>query len=369
MQMDGLHDTDADGRNRGTTVTDPALLALANAGADWFCAYCGAGNRGDGDRCAGLAGQGCGAARTETPPVPAEVGVDPDAQGMSAVLTRIPKDALAISAMASSFARRTGLALAGLVLLVGVAWFFFRTTPVDGTLVATDWTHNTHRQSWTQVTQRYWQHETPERAEIPPVDGRGERAGYAMAGGCADEVHHHVQVACGSHQECQDHYTTEFYSCGEVCSDNGNGFATCTPQTCSRQVYSHQTCRTVIDYCPEPVYETKCDYRTQKWKTVQTETTTGSGHLTTWPVLEPGVLDRIRFSSDYVGQVVYTFDGEEQRLWVPLVDGEGQVTRDRVDAWEEAFHTWSVGEPMVVRLRRSGKVTEVLRASDLEPRE
>ena len=39
-------------------VTDAALLELANAGADWFCAHCAAGNRGDRAHC-----MKCGASR------------------------------------------------------------------------------------------------------------------------------------------------------------------------------------------------------------------------------------------------------------------------------------------------------------------
>src|SRR5262245_26312229 len=42
------------------SVTDDHALELANAGADWFCAYCGASNRGDHPQC-----RTCSAAREE----------------------------------------------------------------------------------------------------------------------------------------------------------------------------------------------------------------------------------------------------------------------------------------------------------------
>jgi hypothetical protein len=60
LGMDGLDadDYDASGYNKAASVTDPALLALANAGADWFCSHCSAGNRGDGEKCSKCGSRG-----------------------------------------------------------------------------------------------------------------------------------------------------------------------------------------------------------------------------------------------------------------------------------------------------------------------
>src|SRR3954452_8475650 len=45
-------DTDAaTGKSLSEGVTDEKALELANAGADWVCAYCGASNRGDQGSC------------------------------------------------------------------------------------------------------------------------------------------------------------------------------------------------------------------------------------------------------------------------------------------------------------------------------
>ncbi|ABF87594.1 hypothetical protein MXAN_6094 [Myxococcus xanthus DK 1622] len=84
------------GKSLREGVTDAAALALAKAGEDWFCAFCGAATRGDTTRC-----KHCGAERTddakaaprqafdEPPPPPPAAVTSREAQGTDAPGARL----------------------------------------------------------------------------------------------------------------------------------------------------------------------------------------------------------------------------------------------------------------------------------------
>lgn len=332
MQMSGLSRSDygADGRNKAASVTDPELLKKANAGADWFCAFCSAGNIGTGDRCAK-----CGASRHEdqhesrakpespSPPKPKAVKpaeVKPKEEPEEKFVA--PRD------------HRQYIAAAGVVLgiatIVFTAWAF-QPHEVKGSVTGASWAHTASIYEWTQISVRKWQDETREVEEIPPVKGSGERAGMTLMGACSEEHHHYEQYQCGTKQEdyeCGSDesysdtcYRTESYVCGETCSDNGNGFATCRDRHCSRQEsysctksrYVSKTCqRTVPKYCDRSIEETECTYRTQEWKFAYKTAVTGKGPETSWPNVQLAPLQKQILAGDYSITVAYHDKGENE---------------------------------------------------------
>lgn len=401
MDMTGLGRSSytAGGYNKAATVTDAELIDLATAGADWFCTHCESGNRGDGDKCSG-----CGAPRYGDPdedhPVltgghrDVIIGDDPWEDGYESPdinpeyippaptprtppprpvpLRRYEPDPVD-DYMAAARQRREqqtllfggGIAVLA-VLVIGFIVWAFATHEVSGTVTAMAWEQSTHREHWTTYTTREWQDETRERREIEPVNGSGERSGMTLLGGCREEHHHDEQYVCGSHQECTPRYRSESYDCGETCSDNGNGFATCTTKTCYRDVPDGEDCRTVDDYCDRPIYETKCDYETQAWRRAQTETDRGSGTRTTWPEIEPGRLDRLRYSADYTVGIDYHDRGKDKTYahkpgatkgWF----GKKTMLASQAREAEKEYLSWEIGEVVTLEVRNIGSVARVHR--------
>lgn len=402
MKMGGLASSDcAGGRNKAKTVTDSKLLSLATAGADWFCSHCGSGNRGDGDSCVSCGAPRYGKAEEDHPDFDGDhrriKGWDErlreqiDAQdgpldhddlfdAVKAVpppprrprrVGPIYEDDEVETYLAAARERRHrtfmaaigGVTMLAVLVIAFVAWAL-STHEVEGTVTKMTWAQTTYVQTWTQVTERRWKDETRQRKEIEPRNGSGERAGMVLLGGCREEHHHDEQYVCGSHQECTDVYTTEDYACGETCSDNGNGFATCTTQYCSRQVFSHQDCRNVDDYCDRPIYETKCDYQTQEWQTTKTVPASGTGRDTRWPDPPTGRLDRQRFAADYTVTIAYEDDGPQEYNMKPgntkgLLGFGKTLTAKQARKAESSYLEWSKGESVTLKVNNLGGVHSV----------
>lgn len=356
MKMSGINtDRNNDGYNDAPTVTDPELLKQAEAGADWFCSHCGSGNIGNGDQCSS-----CGSPRYGTkeedhpdlkrPSSPSPTPRDPYREA------RVKEEKLRVEQREKREAERRQreeeelaeqlrqqklrdrnikLAVVGGTVVLGLLlWFFYwatQTHEVQGSIASSTWTHLSAVETWTTYTKREWEKDVSLRPEIKPVNGRGERAGVALLGGCEKEHHHYEEYQCGTKEESyecgsNESYSstcseTESYVCGETCSDNGNGFATCRDRHCSRSVsvpctktrYVSKTCqRTVPKYCDRSIEYNKCNYATQKWQTAYTKRETGSGVETRWPVIQLDELQREVRTAAYSVQVRYTDAGETE---------------------------------------------------------
>ena len=140
-----------------------------------------------------------------------------------------------------------GAAAVLLTLFVAFGIWASQTHETTGTVTGSTWSQSVIVQQWTDITERNWAHQTSEVREVLPVHGSGERAGMEkLASTCRQEHFSDERYVCGSHQECEDVYRTEresyscskseSYVCGETCSDNGNGFATCRDKHCTRSV-------------------------------------------------------------------------------------------------------------------------------------
>jgi predicted nucleic acid-binding Zn ribbon protein len=383
MQMGGLDrgSYDAAGHNRAATVTDPKLLELATAGYDWFCSHCGSGNKGNGDRCSACGGPRYGEATENHPEIPStppspkmkDIPYSFDDSGIYGESSRTEKESSSAWDRREERERKKSrkmmvyLSVGSLLLLCGVVFTLWalRTHEVQGEVSSLSWTQETVQQRWTQGTVPGWEHQTAQHAEIPPANGEGERAGMVAINGSCHQAHYtDERYVCGSHQECHPKTRTESYSCGESCSDNGNGFATCRPKTCTRSVPDGQTCRQVTDYCTRPIYKTQCNYQTQQWQTIDTKKASGTGTDTSWPDLTPSLLDRLRYRATYEAVIAYHDRGKDKTTsHDPVRNKDGLLTIAEAKAAEKTYRTWNVKDTVVLEINNLGGLHEVRRGA------
>lgn len=347
------------------SVIDPKLLELALAGRDWFCTYCAAGVRGDAPAC-----PRCGAERPQAaaPAVLAPRRVpEPDhpPQKPTRVVADDPVDWPPPSSEVSPWvfvAGTVGLLLAGLLM----AWLF-ESHRVVGEITSSTWNHEVTVERWTPTTTSEWERDVVERAEQRPVNGVGGAPGLTLIrGSCRSEKHHTEDVPCGTTQECEDTYenrvTTE--PCGETCTSNGNGFATCVPKTCTStaRVSTGVKCEDVTRYCEEPVYAEKCEYSTQEWRKVDARRTRGT-HLDEprWDQPALGPLDRVRYTSEYVVNVQYV-DGIPETYQHELGVNRAE-TLAGVAAVADEYREWAPGTSCYLEVNNMGLVASI----SLEP--
>lgn len=233
------------------SVTDPALLTAARAGADWRCTFCRADNRALEATC-----KQCGAARGATP-----------ANAIGGVPSAIAAPMRSVAAPTSRrappwwfWALALGPLAIGVPCFVGV--LFFAARPVadvapyvpPGPVVLA-----------ARVESRTWEaSRVAMRRRLVPGEGFAEAQPADAIDVVPDGVRHHHddQVPDGTTTEtytedvpyqdtetytemvpCGEDCTTLPQSCHEECTDDGNGFATChdvcsgggqtcTPRTC-----------------------------------------------------------------------------------------------------------------------------------------
>ncbi len=375
LTMHELERWNADGTNAAATVANPDLLDLATAGRDWFCAHCSGGNRGDDEICSN-----CLAPRHE--PVVVPPPVRRPRRRRSRPVRRLWTWMVLVACAGGALLTIGTMAVAGFSIIV----WALQTQEIEGTVHEMAWSQHSIRQHWTDIDVRSWKRETLLRSEIKPVDGVGGQAGMVALGQCREERHHYEQYQCGTRPEPYDcSYTesyqdtcnsSEQYPCGETCADNGNGFSTCSTRYCTRMTtYSctksrrvPKTCeRTVPKYCDRPIYATKCAYRTQGWKNVETKEASGKGLDTEWPLLELGPLDRQGYSADYTITIRYERH-EAQPHTQELKPGKARMlghkvllTQQEAEEVEAAYRDWTPDETVVVKLRNLGGVQAVLK--------
>lgn len=332
------------------TVTDPALLRLANAGPNWRCAYCGSDQRRLDGECAQ-----CGAAQSAGRSVVGERAPVPPAYPAPSGARR-PRTS-----------HRTWITVIGSA--VGCAGLLLLGCCVAATMRAPQPSYD-EASSVVEapapprivegvVTRVAWEHTIRiERRQLVDGDGFAEaRPADALEVSQAGErVHHHDRVQDGTETE---HYTervpyqdTETYTeqerCGESCTDNprhctedcrpdDNGFATCTTtctgggQTCSPRYCPVSRTRMVTRYRDEPRtrqvpryrevprYAPWFRWRVWSWVHDREVVHRGSTETPTWPTdaelqppapLGPGESERQSRSTSYTAFLA--FDGQRE---------------------------------------------------------
>jgi hypothetical protein len=328
----------ATGKSLREGVTDEKALELANAGADWFCAYCGASNRGDQPIC-----KNCRAERT-TDAQALEEETDP---GLPPPPRATP-------------AKRT-LRTVGMVLLGGL--FFFccggtlllgfwasRTHDYTGQVASTEWKRTVYQERFTPVTLEGWRDELRVQPPRMPVNGTGEVAGVQNIRGCVSRQRGTRKVADGTERVCTT--KTRKVACGteEKCStrDKGNGFKEeiCedVAKYCSE---SYEDCRNETRYRDEPVYDQKCSYDTYQWKEVDRRELSGQDNEPPrWPELSVGPADRLRREERYTVHIEYEDDGTQRTPFEPKT--------------EQEYLAWKKGQQVSVTVDNMGEVKKVL---------
>ena len=275
----------ADGGVEAPSITDPDELAMAHAGADWSCGFCGSNNKGTAGTCRSCAGD-----RVEATSVGAVFDVDAAAEGVTPEARRKWKIAAGVGVLVAAIA--------------AFVWWGNQTSEIEGEVKGLSWEHTTVIQSWRDVSSGGWAPMVA-RSERRPVAGKGEVAGIRITG-CRQKHHHDEQYQCGTQTESY----TEQVQCGttQSCSmvNNGNGSFTesCTnvPQYCSES-----RTRQVPKYCNRPIYREWCDFITQRWTDGQSQKATGVEHENMrWPELTPnGDLQRIQRRGQWTVHIGY----------------------------------------------------------------
>lgn len=328
----------ATGKSLREGVTDEKALDMASAGPDWFCAYCGASNRGDQPLC-----KNCKAERTSDAKAlreEADPGLPPEPQAPPPPKKKMGKVGMVLLG---------GLFFCCFPSMLFTIWAVW-TSNHDGQVARTEWKRTVYQERFTPVTKEGWRNELNTQAPRMPVNGTGEVAGVQNIRGCVSRQRGTRQVPDGTERVCTT--KSRRVACGteERCRtrDKGNGFREeiCEDVTkyCSE---SYEDCRNETRYRSEPVYAQKCDYDTHEWKEVSRRDATGQdGELPRWPELSVGGLDRLRREEKYTLHVEYEDDGRQQKPF--------ELKN------EQEYHSWKKGQPVTVTVDNLGEVKQVL---------
>ncbi|HEX8702781.1 MAG TPA: hypothetical protein VF815_28360 [Myxococcaceae bacterium] len=334
-------DTDAEtGKSLREGVTDEKAVDMANAGADWFCAFCGASNRGDTPIC-----KNCKAERTD----------DAEALHEEADPGLPPPEPQPAQAAPKKGLGKVGMALLGTMFsccffTIGYGFWATMTHEATGQVVGTEWQRTVYKERFTPVTKEGWRDELSNQAPRMPVNGTGEVAGVQNVRGCVSSQRGTRKVADGTERVCKT--KTRKVACGteEKCRtrNKGNGFKeeVCEDVTkyCSE---SYEDCDTQTRYRTEPVYAQKCDYDTYAWQEVDKKVASGRDEQPPrWPDLSVGATDRLRREEKYTIHVEYEDDGKQKSTFEPKSETE--------------YLGWKKGQQVTVTVDNTGEVQQMV---------
>ena len=332
-ELDAMRPPD-DSEFTSAAISAPEELAMASAGADWTCGFCGGNNPNDATQC-----EGCGGARKQATamgkvgPVGAEVAAPFPEPPPSPAPRAAPEQAPEPKRKRRYTRRQIVLGVLGVLFVL--LWWSCRDREETGVVARLQWTHTTELQRWQDTNAGAWA-PVDDRAEVPPRGGRGEVAGIRV-GGCYQKHSHDERYSCGT----ESYQASESYSCGsrQVCSNrnNGNGSfsRSCRSEskTCRRNVTKTRT-----KYCSRPIYRKWCDFVTQTWTAQRSAEVSGEGHdnLRYAEIPTSGDLERIQLSGRY--SVSFAWDDGEA-LHVAEVD-------------RAAYDDWQLDDPVVLQVER-----------------
>lgn len=294
------------------SVTDPALLRMATAGANWRCAYCGSDQRAFDGSC-----KQCGAGAAEGTSTAAP---QPLLKGNDVILT--PWRELFHWGWRQKIAVAVVAVIA--VIVAGYLWAH-RERTYDATVAEVRWTHVITVERYAIWNRDGWRDSLPHDAF--DVISKGQQIHhYDQVLDGYDTQHYTESVACG--QDC----TTTPQTCHEVCTNNNNGFASCNNvcsgggTTCRPRYCQESRTRQVPRYRREPRYAEGVAYKIWDWgdhRTVQ-----ATGNQTTamrWPTEEARIgeglaereRERERRTATYVVMMRYGEDRTPLSFAVP----------------------------------------------------
>jgi hypothetical protein len=249
-------------------VTDRALLATAQSGADWLCQFCQTSNRPTETAC-----RNCGAERGTSPSRPVQ-----------ALLSQPPPAAAPPKGGGGGCLKWVVVAV--LLLLAGFCYYTCRTTEGQVTVTGFEWHRTVQVEAYRTVQDTAWEGELPQGARVLSS---------------AREVHHSDQVQTG----------TRRVKVGT--KDLGNGFF--------EDVYEDQPA-----YQQRSVYRTRFTFAIERWVKAREADARGQDQSPRWP--DPALQQREREagrSESYVvllrGKRDYRMELPEAR-WTALRPGE-----------------------------------------------
>jgi hypothetical protein len=331
----------ATGKSLRESVTDEHALEMAGAGVDWFCAYCGASNRGDHQSC-----KNCKAERGSDAKAlqeEAEPGMEP---APPMVRPQAPVKKKGFSKVLMVLFGGMFFCCGGTIVL-GV-WGQM-THDSTGQVVSTEWKQTVYQERFTPVTLEGWERELRTQPSRMPVNGAGEVAGVENIRGCVSRQRTTRKEANGTERVCST--KTRQKACGteEKCHtrNKGNGFKeeVCQDVTkyCSE---SYQDCHDETHYRDVPVYEQKCSYDTYQWKEVTHREASGrDGEPPRWPELTVNAEDRLRREAKYTLQIEYD-GGKEKTTFEPKT--------------EQEYLAWKKGQQVSLTVTNTGEVKQIL---------
>ncbi len=311
------------------SVTDPKRLAEARAGRNWQCPYCDGSVRNlYGECCV------CGGPRTDravaggpTIDLQGARGRPPDGPQFDSEGERRDLD--------QAIRRFRGgrwfwvsivlgvLAVVGLFLLW---WFLPHEVEVDVASIG-----------WERTV------ELQRRQTNSGSDWRDQMAGGAFNVSCSTRqrgTENCHPYTCNCHQVTD--YCSESCNCHEVCTDNGNGYASCSTEcsSCQHECGSHEECDTCYEQCP--VYADWCSYQYYTWPTLDRETTRGNDHA-------PYYSDRLLADPAANERLVYAQQFDVQ------FEEDDDVWNHRPETLEE-FLQYDLHETWLIEVNHAGQV-------------
>jgi hypothetical protein len=361
------------------SVTDPALLAAAKAGADWRCAFC----RGD-NRALDAACRRCGAQRGTTPANTEHLRKAPVAAQRAA---RGMGPGLVTGSLLLSGAMVVGVGVLGVLAVLGALLISAnrrpRTRPLEpgsSTVQAT-------------VVSRAWETTLREsRFCLAPGEGFAEQQPADAIEVTPSGMRHHHDDRIEDGTETQTYFEdvpyqdTETYTemvpcgedcvslpetCSEHCTDDGNGFASCsttcsgggqscTPRTCAEtrtrwvtRTRQEQRTRTVPHFRVEPRDAPWFRWRAHTWQSTRSATLSGGLDAPRRPT-----------ETDLTGDAALD-DCQQTRLdqggtWSVTVRTETGHEVAFGPPTLESFQTYEVGQTLSVSLDPRGRLEHLV---------
>ena len=321
---------------RAATVTDPELLKLAMAGADWRCSRCDAHNSGGRASCSQ-----CGATREATlsrpAPSPPDTSLDDDFTPQTSS-PRVPVGLF--------------VAFAVYALLILGGWFlkgWLDERPRDVVVSEIFWATTVHVERYAAYPHEGFAESRPEAAiDVVPKGQRHHHDEQILDG--YDTQHYTETVPDGfrteTYQEqvvCGEDCVEIPQTCSETCTPDDNGFATCTetcsgggrsctPQYCSEtrtrevpKTREEPRTRQVPRYRYEPRTAEWYVWRLWSWAPNRTLEERGDTLPVRWPddaavQLGVGLAEGEDERSAREGTFRVAFDDDGERFWLTLPD-------------------------------------------------
>lgn len=293
----------ASGKSLREGVTDASALALAKAGEDWFCAFCGAATRGDTTRC-----KHCGAERTDDAKAAPRQAFDAPPPPPRPTKRKAP----VLLALGALFLCCLGSSVFGL--------WANKTHELPGEVTGTAWKRTVVQERFTRVTKQGWHNELRAVTARMPVNGTGEVAGVAAIRDCVSIQRGTRRVPDGTERVCRT--KSRKVACGseEKCrrKDMGNGFMEEVCEDVTKYCReSYEDCQNETRYRREPVYADQCTYDTHEWKPLTRREASGTDEAPRWPELAVGAADRLRREETYTVRLRYEDDGAHEHVLEP----------------------------------------------------